>query len=69
MARTGIDCVIGCLEGGIEAWKAEGLKLTSTKVMKVESEEQIRKLLDGNRVVDVRNLTEWMQGIYPEATT
>ena len=45
LARTGLDCVVGYLEGGFEAWKNEGLPTTATKVVEVDSEESVQNSL------------------------
>jgi hydroxyacylglutathione hydrolase len=58
LLRVGLDRVVGCLEGGMKAWEAEGLP---TKTV-----QQISPLELHNhpsvRILDVRSDREWQKG-------
>jgi hydroxyacylglutathione hydrolase len=54
LARVGYENVVGLLEGGVEAWKVEGLPLAA-----MPQEHAARALRPGRHVLDVRRRTEW----------
>ena len=68
LTRTGIDCVIGYLEGGFDAWKQAGFDVEETQVVDYESHEEFELKIKGATIVDVRNLGEWQDGVLDRAT-
>ena len=69
LARVGYDAVVGMLEGGMDAWRADGrptATLTMTSLTRVGA-----RLADAGRVrvLDVRQPTEWRTGLIPDSTT
>ncbi|MFN8518573.1 MAG: rhodanese-like domain-containing protein [Chloroflexota bacterium] len=67
LSRIGYDAVIGLLEGGVAAWQASGRvleRMTMTPLASVDA-----RLAAGVKVLDVRQPTEWRDGIIPGATT
>lgn len=68
LTRTGVDCVQGYLEGGFEAWTNAGYPVTKTKVVQYENAEEFKQKTEGGRILDVRNLGEWEDGVYKGAT-
>lgn len=69
LARVGYDNVIGYLEGGMAAWQAAGLAVTSGDIQDVSPVELDTLLKNGSRpvVVDVREPWEYAQGHIPGA--
>ena len=67
LARTGIDCVVGYLDGGLASWQQAGFDLAATKQIDYSSEEEFRANTEGHRIVDVRNLNEWHDGVLDHA--
>jgi rhodanese-related sulfurtransferase len=69
LRRVGYDQVIGYLEGGIEAWQAAGLPVTSGDIQDITPQELNAMLGNGSRpvIVDVREPWEYAQGHIPEA--
>jgi glyoxylase-like metal-dependent hydrolase (beta-lactamase superfamily II)/rhodanese-related sulfurtransferase len=63
LARVGYENVAGILEGGIEAWKAEGLPVASLADERVD-----RAFRPGRRVLDVRRPSEWEMFHFKGAT-
>ena len=63
LARVGIERVIGCLEGGMEAWKRAYLPLAQIPQIEVR---ELHRLLAENPdklvVLDVRGPGEWQEG-------
>lgn len=59
LSRTGIDCVVGFLEGGFDSWKSAGLEVKATKVLEYGSAEEFKERTADYKIVDVRNLGEW----------
>ena len=69
LARIGYDAVVGVLEGGIDAWLADGrptATMTMTSLPSVSA-----RLADPERVrvLDVRQPTEWRTGTVPGSTS
>lgn len=69
LARVGYDQVIGYLAGGVEAWEAAGLPVTSGDIQDITPAELAAMLNNGSRpvVVDVREPWEYAQGHIPGA--
>ena len=66
LARVGYDNTIGYLQGGIAAWKNAG-KPTDT-ITSIIAEEFINKYKTINyKVLDVRKVTEYLDGHIPDA--
>ena len=59
LARTGIDHVIGYLQGGFEAWASAGLPVATTKMANVQTQEDFDTMTVGGHYLDVRNRGEW----------
>ena len=68
LTRTGIDCVVGFLDGGIDSWKQAGFEIATTKVVDYNSPEEFKNKTDDYKIVDVRNLGEWKSGVLENAT-
>lgn len=68
LSRTGVDCAVGYLDGGFEAWTKAGLPVSKTKCLEYEGAEEFKSKSAGGRVIDVRNPGEWQDGVYGEAT-
>jgi rhodanese-related sulfurtransferase len=67
LSRIGYDAVVGVLEGGVEAWEASGRTLERMAMTPLATVDA--RLAAGARVLDVRQPTEWRDGIIPGATT
>jgi hydroxyacylglutathione hydrolase len=69
LARVGHESVVGYLEGGVEAWRAEGFETGRVKQVSVE---ELRRML-GEReelqVLDVRRPVEYDAGHVPRAVS
>jgi hydroxyacylglutathione hydrolase len=67
LARVGIESVIGCLDGGIQAWTESGFEILKSEVITVEDLqleiESGRKI----QVIDVRRPGEHRSGHVPNA--
>ena len=67
LARVGIDQVVGYLAGGLEAWQADGLPVTSGDIEDITARD-LHTLLEGGGtgdrpvVLDVREPWEYAQG-------
>lgn len=68
LTRTGIDSVIGYLEGGFDAWKQAGFEVATTKVLDYSNPEEFKQKTEAYKIVDVRNLGEWQDGVLDRAT-
>ena len=68
LSRTGLDCVIGYLEGGFEAWTKAGYEVEKTNVLKYESAEEFHERTADGHIVDVRNPGEWQDGVLGHAS-
>lgn len=66
LARVGLENVVGWLEGGVEAWRAQGFPLDTTAQVTVrELQDRLNApgaKLDSIQVVDVRRQGEWTGG-------
>jgi hydroxyacylglutathione hydrolase len=62
LARVGLETVAGFLEGGVAAWDAAGLPLTTTEQVGVD--ELAARIAEGDagQIVDVRRPGEWAAG-------
>ena len=69
LARVGFENVIGYLEGGIQAWEAYGLPVTSGDVEDLQPMDLQAMLSNGSRpvVLDVREPWEYGMGHVPGA--
>lgn len=67
LARTGLDCVIGYLQGGYASWQSEARPTASTDILQYSSARDFEEETKGSRIIDVRNLGEWNDGILPTA--
>lgn len=68
LTRTGLDCVIGYLQGGHAAWQQAGLPTAATDILHYTTAEDWERESRAARVVDVRNLDEWNnEGVLPRA--
>ena len=67
LATTGLDCVIGYLDGGFASWAAAQLSTAAADVLKYDSAEDFEDEVKGARIIDVRNLGEWNEGVLPQA--
>jgi glyoxylase-like metal-dependent hydrolase (beta-lactamase superfamily II)/rhodanese-related sulfurtransferase len=67
LARVGYERVVGFFVGGMEAWEAAGLPVTSGDIQDVSPQELSAMLKNGSRpvVVDVREPWEYAQGHIP----
>jgi len=67
LARVGLEKVDGYLEGGIEVWREQNLKLASVPQMDVD--QLHTRLADSARIqiIDVRNSSEYEAGHVPGA--
>lgn len=64
LSRTGLDCVVGYLEGGIEAWRLQGRPLNQTQVVQYASHDEFVEKTGDGVVIDVRNPGEWESGVF-----
>lgn len=67
LARVGFENVKGYLSGGIETWKNAQLPIEIMNSVEPESILQVGK--EEERILDVRNPSEWKQGILENAIT
>lgn len=67
LSRTGMDCVIGYLDGGYASWQRDQLPTEMTDILTYQSAEDWEAEAKGARVIDVRNLGEWNDGVLPNA--
>lgn len=67
LARTGLDCVIGYLDGGYNTWQKAGQRTESTDILKYNSAEEFEAEASDSRIIDVRNQGEWAEGVHPRA--
>lgn len=69
LSRIGYDAVVGILDGGVEAWEATHRPLERTTLTPLA---EVADRLEGDarvRVLDVRQPTEWREGVIPGSTT
>jgi hydroxyacylglutathione hydrolase len=62
LVRIGYDDLRGYLDGGMAAWKAEGLPVTRVPLMSVDELYHARAQGHTPRVLDVRQDSEWRAG-------
>lgn len=62
LIRIGYDDLRGYLDGGMEAWRAEGLPVARVPVMSVAELQRERERGSAPRVLDVRSESEWSAG-------
>jgi glyoxylase-like metal-dependent hydrolase (beta-lactamase superfamily II)/rhodanese-related sulfurtransferase len=67
LARVGYEKVVGYLQGGINAWKVKEYPTQSTG--SVSAEEFVKKLGKNDKVLDVRNEPEWVNGMVKDSIT
>jgi hydroxyacylglutathione hydrolase len=67
LIRIGLDDLRGYLEGGMPAWEAEGLPVSSVPIL--PAEQVYRQMKRGNAplILDVRSDAEWRLGHLPKA--
>jgi hydroxyacylglutathione hydrolase len=69
LAQAGYDGVVGYIEGGIDAWEAEGLPTTSGDIEDIDV-MQLQQMLQSEsplQVIDVREPWEFRMGRVPNA--
>jgi len=66
LSRVGYDNTVGCLKGGMEAWKAAGFEQTT---LTSKSATELKDTLENKttQVLDVRRPTEYFDGHIPQA--
>lgn len=67
LTRTGLDNVVGYVEGGFEKWAQAGLPVTKIDNVQYESKEEFETKIAASRVIDVRNLGEWEDGVHKKS--
>lgn len=67
LSRIGYDAVVGMLDGGVEAWQASGRPLQRMAMTRLA--DVADRLGEGMRVLDVRQPTEWRDGVIPGSMT
>lgn len=68
LARTGLDTVLGFLDGGFEAYSKTGKPIDTTKILQFANTEEFDAATKGWHLLDIRNPGEWSDGIHPEST-
>jgi hydroxyacylglutathione hydrolase len=69
LARVGIESVKGYLQGGMEAWRASGLRESHVRQISVEELNVMLKDRDDLQVIDVRKPVEYSSGHVPGANS
>ena len=54
LPRTGLDNVVGYIEGGMEAWKNEKLPISSVDNINYEDAASFMKETEGHKILDIR---------------
>jgi len=67
LARVGYEKVVGFLEGGFNAWKNKGEK--TQFIGSVSAAEFVNNFTKNDKVIDVRNESEWEKGVVKNAIT
>jgi hydroxyacylglutathione hydrolase len=67
LARVGIESVKGYLKGGMEAWRAAGLRESRVRQISVEELNDLLKTRNDLQVMDVRKPVEYSSGHVPGA--
>ena len=63
LSRTGLDCVIGYLEGGFEAWTKAGYEQKKIREVHFTSAEDFHEKTSDGIIVDIRDPEEWECGV------
>ena len=58
LPRTGLDNIVGFIEGGFEAWKKEKLPTSSIDDIKYQDDSSFRNATQGHRILDIRGKGE-----------
>jgi rhodanese-related sulfurtransferase len=67
LLRIGYDSIAGALEGGVEAWQAAGLPVTSFETAEIEDLATWILSAEPVTVIDTRDEDEWVHGHAPGA--
>jgi hydroxyacylglutathione hydrolase len=67
LLRIGYDRVVGALEGGIDAWRAAGLPMSSFETAEIEDLASWILSAEPMTVIDTRDDDEWTHGHVPGA--
>ncbi len=67
LIRIGFDDLRGYLEGGMPAWEAEGLPVSTVRILPAEELAQQLKRGKAPPILDVRSDAEWRAGHLPKA--
>ena len=67
LLRIGFDRIVGMLDGGIDAWQAAGLPVTSFETAEIEDLASWVLSAEPMTVVDTRDESEWTHGHVPGA--
>ncbi len=67
LLRIGYDAVLGCLEGGVEAWQEAGLAVSTFETAEIEDMATWILSAEPVTVVDARADEEWIHGHVPGA--
>ncbi len=69
LSRIGYDAVVGTLDGGVEGWAAAGRSLRTLEMTAITDIDDRLRSPDAVGILDVRQPTEWREGIIPGSTT
>ena len=69
LSRIGYDAVIGTLDGGIDGWTASRRPLETLAMTSIDDIDNRLVGTDRVGILDVRQPTEWRDGIIPGSTT
>lgn len=69
LSRIGYDAVVGTLEGGVEGWVAAGRSLQTLEMTAIRDIDDRLRDPEPVGILDVRQPTEWRDGIIPGSTT
>jgi len=69
LSRIGYDAVVGTLHGGTEGWVAAGRSLRTLEMTAITDIDDRLRSPDAVGILDVRQPTEWREGIIPGSTT
>lgn len=67
LARVGYDHALGYLEGGVEAWKADGREIDEIKSVSADELASIKEEQDDVNILDVRKSSEYQSEHVVEA--
>lgn len=68
LARTGLDNVVGFLEGGYENWVSHHFPVEKLDNQEFATKEDFAKATEGAKVLDVRSYSDWKTGVLKSAT-